>query len=91
MGLYKIDLSDGDYIIRKLTPIEVERAFTIPDNYTKYGKFKDGSVKQISNTQRYKMLGNGFVIDVLVEGILKNLGKRKNQIKYYTIEDYLLD
>ena len=91
MGLYKIDLSDGDYIIRKLTPIEVERAFTIPDNYTKYGKFKDGSIKQISNTQRYKMLGNGFVIDVLVEGILKNLGKQKKQIKYYTIEDYLLN
>lgn len=37
------------------------------------------------------MLGNGFVIDVLVEGILKNLGKRQNQIKYYTIEDYLLN
>lgn len=91
MGLYKIDLSDGDYIIRKLTPIEVERAFTIPENYTKFGKFIDGSIKQISNTQRYKMLGNGFVIDVLVEGILKNLGKQKKQIKYYTIEDYLLN
>lgn len=89
MGLYKIDLSDGDYIIRKLTPIEVERAFTIPDNYTKYGKFKDGSIKHMSNTQRYKMLGNGFVVDVLVEGLLKNLGKQKFHVKHYTIEDYL--
>ena len=61
--------------------VEVERAFTIPDNYTKFGKFRDGSVKQISNTQRYKMLGNGFVIDILVEGILKNLGKRKKSDK----------
>lgn len=89
MGLYKIELPDGNFIVRKLTPIEVERAFTIPDNYTKYGKFKDGSIKHISNTQRYKMLGNGFVVDVLVEGLLKNLGKQKFQVKHYTIEDYL--
>lgn len=72
-GLYKIDLPDGSYEIRKLTPIEVERAFTIPDNYTKYGKFSDGTIKEISNTQRYKMLGNGFVVDVIAEGILKNM------------------
>jgi hypothetical protein len=30
--LYKIDLPDGDYIIRKLTPIEAERLQTLPDN-----------------------------------------------------------
>lgn len=81
-GLYKIDLPDGNYVIRKLTPIEVERAFTIPDNYTRYGKFADGSIKEISNTQRYKMLGNSFVIDVLVEGILKNIDKVKYRINY---------
>lgn len=85
-GLYKVDLPDGDYIIRKLTPVEVERAFTIPDNYTRYGKFADGSIKEISNTQRYKMLGNGFVIDVIVEGILKNIGQVKNRVTYHTIE-----
>lgn len=88
-GLYKVDLPDGDYIIRKLTPIEVERAFTIPDNYTRYGKFADGSIKEISNTQRYKMLGNGFVVDVIVEGILKNIGQVKNRVTYHTIEDYI--
>lgn len=33
-GLYKIDLPDGDYIIRKLTPIEAESTQTLPDNYT---------------------------------------------------------
>lgn len=88
-GLYKVDLPDGNYIIRKLTPVEVERAFTIPDNYTRYGRFADGSIKEISNTQRYKMLGNGFVIDVIVEGILKNIGQVKNRINYHTIEDYL--
>lgn len=46
---YKIDLPDGEYLIRKLTPIECERLQTLPDNYT----------EGISNTQRYKCIGNG--------------------------------
>lgn len=54
-GLYKIDLPDGDYIVRKLTPVEAERLQTLPDNYT------DG----ISNTQRYKCIGNGWTVDVI--------------------------
>lgn len=54
-GLYKIDLPDGDYLIRKLTPVEAERLQTLPDNYT------DG----ISDTQRYKCIGNGWTIDVI--------------------------
>lgn len=54
-GLYKIDLPDGDYIIRKLTPIESERLQTLPDNYT----------AGISNTQRYKCIGNGWTVDVI--------------------------
>ncbi len=52
---FKIDLPDGDYIIRKLTPIECERLQTLPDNYT----------QGISNTQRYKCLGNGWTVDVI--------------------------
>ena len=40
---------------RKLTPIECERLQTVPDNYTNH----------VSNTQRYKMLGNGFTVDVI--------------------------
>jgi len=40
---------------RKLTPLECERLQTVPDNYT------DG----VSNTQRYKMLGNGWTVDVI--------------------------
>tara|TARA_R110002096_G_scaffold157820_1_gene323022 strand:- start:31 stop:951 length:921 start_codon:yes stop_codon:yes gene_type:complete len=40
---------------RKLTPLECERLQTVPDNYTNH----------VSNTQRYKMLGNGFTIDVI--------------------------
>lgn len=54
-GLYKIDLPDGDYIIRKLTPLEAERLQTLPDNYT----------AGISNTQRYKCIGNGWTVDVI--------------------------
>lgn len=47
---------------RKLSVIECERLQTIPDNYT------DG----VSNTQRYKMLGNGWTVDVICH-ILKNM------------------
>ena len=61
-GLYKIDLPDGDYIIRKLTPIEAERLQTLPDNYT----------AGVSNTQRYKGIGNGWTVDVIAH-ILKEL------------------
>jgi len=41
---------------RKLTPKECERLQTLPDNYT----------KGVSNTQRYKALGNGWTVDVIV-------------------------
>jgi len=40
---------------RKLTPVECERLQTVPDNYT----------EGVSNTQRYKMLGNGWTVDVI--------------------------
>ena len=62
IGLYKIDLPDGDYIIRKLTPVEAERLQTLPDNYT----------EGISKTQRYKCIGNGWTVDVIAH-ILKGL------------------
>jgi len=48
--------------IRKLTPIECERLQTLPDNYT----------EGISNSQRYKALGNGFTADVIAH-ILKSM------------------
>jgi site-specific DNA-cytosine methylase len=40
---------------RKLTPLECERLQTVPDGYT----------EGVSNTQRYKMLGNGWTVDVI--------------------------
>ena len=64
-GLYKIDLPDGDYIVRKLTPIEAERCQTISDGYTAVGIDTDGNPVKISNTQRYKSIGNGWTVDVI--------------------------
>lgn len=43
------------YRVRRLTPIECERLQTLPDNYTEW----------VSNSQRYKMLGNGWTVDVI--------------------------
>jgi len=40
---------------RKLTPLECERLQTLPDNYTAH----------VSNTQRYKGIGNGWTVDVI--------------------------
>ena len=58
---------------RKLTPIECERLQTVPDNYTSKG-VRDGKEVKISNTQRYKMLGNGWTINVIAH-IFKSLRK----------------
>jgi site-specific DNA-cytosine methylase len=54
--------TDQDVYWRKLTPLECERLQTVPDNYT----------NSVSNTQRYKMLGNGWTIEVITH-ILKNM------------------
>ena len=47
---------------RKLTPLECERLQTVPDGYT----------EGVSNTQRYKMLGNGWTVEV-IKHIFKNM------------------
>lgn len=60
---------------RNLTPLECERLQTVPDGYTKYGMFaSDEDKKPISNTQRYKMLGNGWTVAV-ISHIMKNMEK----------------
>ena len=51
-----------DNLYRKLTPLECERLQTLPDNYT----------EGVSNTQRYKMIGNGWTVDVIAH-ILKGI------------------
>jgi len=60
-GKEPVKINDDVYW-RKLTPVECERLQTVPDNYTNH----------VSNTQRYKMLGNGWTIEVITH-ILKNM------------------
>lgn len=52
---YPIKLADGFYIIRKLTVRECMRLQTVPDTYA----------FPVSDTQAYKMLGNGWTVDVI--------------------------
>ena len=52
---YPIKLSDGYYIIRKLTVTECMRLQTVPEWYE----------WPVSDTQAYKMLGNGWTVDVI--------------------------
>ncbi len=52
---YPIKLRDGCYIIRKLTVTECKRLQTVPDEF----------VFPVSDSQAYKMLGNGWTVDVI--------------------------
>lgn len=48
--------------LRRLTPVECERLQTVPDNYT----------VGVSDTQRFKMLGNGWTVDIIAH-LLNNM------------------
>jgi len=61
---------------RKLTPLECERLQTLPDNYT----------SAVSNSQRYKMIGNGWTVDVIAH-ILKTM----DCDKLYKLNDPIWD
>lgn len=61
-GRYQ-NFTKDDY--RMLTLIECERLQTVPDGYTAY----------VSRTQRYKMLGNGWTVDVIAH-IFKEMIKQ---------------
>ena len=64
---------------RKLTPVECERLQTLPDNYT----------EGVSKTQRYKMIGNGWTVDVIAhilgEVLLPKKIKSTNYEKGYFV------
>ena len=55
-------LTQDKMYYRKLTPLECERLQTVPDGYT----------EGVSNSQRYKMLGNGWTVEV-IKHIFKNI------------------
>jgi len=67
-GLYKLQER-----IRRLTPIECERLQGFPDNFTSKGII-DREVVSISNSQRYKQLGNAVTVNV-VQAIAEKLNK----------------
>lgn len=50
-----MDILKTGNLYRRITPVEVERLQTVPDNYTAC----------VSDSQRYKMLGNGWTVDVI--------------------------
>ena len=62
---------------RKLTPLECERLQTVPDGYT----------EGVSNTQRYKMLGNGWTVDVVAH-ILKGIRQNERRVYQKDTEEY---
>ena len=45
----------SEFSYRRYSPVECERLQTVPEGYTAH----------VSNTQRYKMLGNGWTVDVI--------------------------
>lgn len=61
-----------DSSVIRLRPVECERLQTLPDDYTRQGMFDDG-LQKISNSQRYKMIGNGWCVDVVSEAFFKNI------------------
>lgn len=61
-------------VLRRFTPVECERLQGFDDDWTKYGH--DGSV--ISDTQRYKCLGNAVTVNV-VEVLIKRLVTMQNK------------
>jgi DNA (cytosine-5)-methyltransferase 3A len=58
----RMNILDPDFRVRKLTVIECKRLQTVPDDYK----------MNVSNTQAYKMLGNGWTVDVIAH-IFKNI------------------
>ena len=70
--------SQGEYLWRKLTPLECERLQTMPDNYTNH----------VSKTQRYKMIGNGWTIDVIAHILSSgNINSEKQWTKMYQTKE----
>jgi DNA-cytosine methyltransferase len=67
-------------LVRKLHPIECERLQTVPDNYT----------EGVSDTQRYKMLGNGWTVDV-VASIFKGIVEYEGFLPVICASDCIYD
>jgi DNA (cytosine-5)-methyltransferase 1 len=58
--------------IRKITPKECERLMGLPDDWTRYGIKPDGTEYELSDSARYKLCGNGVVVNV-VQAVFESL------------------
>ena len=67
----KTGLYHDDYCIRKLSVLECKRLQTVPDDYR----------MEVSNSQAYKMLGNGWTVDVVAH-ILKGIKGKEDEIRF---------
>ena len=76
---YPIKLADGFYIIRKLTVRECMRLQTVPDTYA----------FPVSDTQAYKMLGNGWTVDVIAHIMSHFTGLTKEPVEVLSMYDVL--
>jgi len=56
---------DEEYAVRKLTPTECERLQGFPDDFSRWGVGKDGKLVEISDSARYRMLGNAVTVPVV--------------------------
>jgi len=63
---------DADMKIRRLTPRECERLMSWSDDWLRWGIDEKGNKVEISDTQRYKMAGNGVVSNV-VKWLIENV------------------
>jgi len=63
--------------IRRLTPVECCRLQGFPDDWNEYGEF-DGAVKPMSDTQRYKQLGNAVSVPI-VRMVAEIIKKKYNE------------
>lgn len=74
---YPIKLRDGFYIIRKLTVRECMRLQTVPEEY----------VFPVSATQAYKMLGNGWTVDVIAHIMSHFTGLTEEPVEVLSMYD----
>ena len=64
--------------IRRLTPLECERLQAFPDCFTEWGIDDKGHKVRISDSQRYRMMGNAVTVSVITaigERLLEELEK----------------
>lgn len=71
-SLSQLPYENTSFRIRRLTPLEAERLMGLPDDWTRYGVKPDGAKYELSDSARYKLCGNGVVVNVVKE-IINNL------------------